>query len=206
MRRCVILGAAPITDYSKISSLLKSDDFVIACDGGLDHLDALKITPDLIVGDFDSHSKPQTAIETISLPREKDDTDCFFAIKEGISRGFTEYFLTGVIGARLDHSLVNLSILKYLQENNCHGVIADDYSRMQLVTDKAVTVDNNCPYFSTIAFGGTAAGINIKNAKWELCDGTIEPAFQYGISNEPVKGKECTVSCKKGTLLLIEII
>lgn len=205
MKRCVIAGAAPVADYQRISSFLTEDDFIIACDGGLFHLEKLKITPDLIIGDFDSHPAPETDIETITLPVEKDDTDCFYAAKEGIKRGFTDFLFVGVTGARLDHSLVNLSILKYLQQNGCHGIIVDDYSKMQLVEKETVTIDGSCSYFSTIAFGGEAAGINIKNARWELNDGRITPDFQYGISNKPVIGSPCNVNCQKGTLLLIEV-
>ena len=103
MKRCVIIGGAPIADYEKIKEYLRADDFYICCDCGLDHAEGLGITPDLIVGDFDSHKKPETDIETITLPREKDDTDTYFAAKEGIRRGFelTNNFVN-VLSAEVD--------------------------------------------------------------------------------------------------------
>lgn len=55
MRKCVIVGGAPISNYDRARSYLRKDDFVIYCDSGLGHLDGLGITPSLIVGDFDSY-------------------------------------------------------------------------------------------------------------------------------------------------------
>ncbi|MBQ6845987.1 MAG: thiamine diphosphokinase, partial [Oscillospiraceae bacterium] len=75
MKRCVIIGGGEINNVSAIKAVLSEKDFYIFCDSGLYHSEKLGISPDLIVGDFDSHQKPQTDIETIVLPREKDDTD-----------------------------------------------------------------------------------------------------------------------------------
>ena len=90
-----------INNYDFIRKKLHEDDFLIFCDSGLKHLDSLQAAPDLIVGDFDSHENPQLGIETIVLPCEKDDTDTVFAVKEAIKRGYEEFLLIGVVGARL---------------------------------------------------------------------------------------------------------
>ena len=120
MNRCVIAGAADIADYERIRGKLREDDFLIYCDGGLKHMAGLERTPGLIVGDFDSHEKPETPVETIVLPREKDDTDTVYAVKEAIRRGYTQFVLMGVLGKRFDHSLGNLAILGLLDEMGQH--------------------------------------------------------------------------------------
>lgn len=58
-KRCVIIGSAPITNYENILKRISEDDFLIYCDGGLKHLDQLKIKPNLIIGDFDSFKNPR---------------------------------------------------------------------------------------------------------------------------------------------------
>ena len=88
MARCVIIGGAEIADYGRARGMLRGDDFFICCDGGLNHAEGLGIRPDLIVGDFDSHERPDTDTETIVLPREKDDTDTVYAAREAVRRGF----------------------------------------------------------------------------------------------------------------------
>ena len=49
MRRCVIVGGAGIGNYDYIREQLREDDFMIYCDSGLKHLEALQTPPDLIV-------------------------------------------------------------------------------------------------------------------------------------------------------------
>ena len=102
MRRCVIIGGAGIENTEAVRACLREDDFNIFCDSGLRHREALGIQPDLIVGDFDSHPNPHLDTETIVLPCEKDDTDTVFAVKEALRRGFEDFLLIGVVGARLD--------------------------------------------------------------------------------------------------------
>lgn len=54
MNRCVIVGGADICNYEAVKTYLKPDDYFIFCDSGLKHVQNLNVTPDLIVGDFDS--------------------------------------------------------------------------------------------------------------------------------------------------------
>ena len=203
--RCVIIGGADIINYEEIKKHLENDDFNIFCDCGLKHKEGLEIEPQLIVGDFDSHIKPETDIETIVLPREKDDTDTFFAIKEALRRGYDEFLLVGVVGNRLDHTLVNVSILNYLYENNKKGVIVDDYSEMEIVADKITEVTDDYSYFSLLNMFGISEGVTIKNAKFPLENGIITPEYQYATSNEVLTGHTAEISVKKGKLLLIKV-
>ena len=84
MKRCVIVGGADINNYDYIQSRLYADDYIVFCDSGLKHLEALQVKPSLIVGDFASHDNPHLAVETIVLPCEMDDSDTVFAVKEAI--------------------------------------------------------------------------------------------------------------------------
>ena len=107
-RRCVIIGGAGISDYEFARGCIREDDYVIYCDSGLKHMEALGARPSLIVGDFDSHEDPQMDVETITLPVAKDDTDTVFAARTGIERGYKE-FLQGFyyrISERRDHDQI----------------------------------------------------------------------------------------------------
>ena len=204
-RRCVIAGGAEIGDYSKIRERLAEDDYFIFCDSGLNHADPLGVSPDLIVGDFDSHENPHSDVETIVLPRRKDDTDTFFAVKEGIRRGFDDFLLIGAIGARLDHSLGNVSILLYLDSLSKHGIILDDYSEMELVSRAPAYISDSFSYFSLLNITGTARGITVKNALFPLENGEITCKYQYGVSNEVLPGCLAEVTVKDGALLLVRV-
>ena len=205
MKRCVIVGGADINNYEYIKSCLRNDDFIVFCDSGLKHLESLQVNSGLIVGDFDSHDNPHLGVETIVLPCEKDDTDTVFAVKEAIKRGFDDFLLIGVVGARLDHTLGNVSSLLYLDSLGKKGYIIDDYSEMEIVSNKPAYIENSFSFFSLLNISGTAKRVTIKNAKYPLNDGEISCEYQYGISNEVV-GEIAEISIREGKLLLIKVL
>ncbi len=198
-------------------------DFYVFCDGGLKHRYGLGVEPDLIVGDFDSYENPRLDIETVVLPREKDDTDTFFAVKEAAARGCDNFLLLGVFGQRLDHTFVNISILLYLSGLGKKALAVDDYAEFEIVNgicagaDSSAKnehacaaadvkyIDDRFSYFSLISISGNATGVSVKNAKYPLEGGTIGCDYQYAVSNEVLPGKTASVSLTEGSLLLIRV-
>lgn len=204
MNRCIIVGGADINNYDLIREALQPDDYIIFCDSGLKHLDALQVQPSLIVGDFDSHEIPHLDVETLVLPCEKDDTDTVYAMKEAIKRGFDTFLLIGVVGGRLDHTLGNVSMLLYLDSLGLKGTIMDDYSEMEIVSSSPVAIEDRYAFFSLLNISGCARGISIQNAKYPLDNGEITCEYQYGVSNEVLPGKTAVVTVREGKLLLIK--
>ena len=178
---------------------------MICCDSGLKHREGLSVEADLITGDFDSHEKPETEVETIVLPgEEKDDTDTVYAGARRWSEDLMNFFLWGMTGRRLDHTLGNVYILVRLAELNKKAMIVDDYSEIEYLPEgTTIEIDDSYAYFSLVAINGKASGITIKDAKYELTDAEILPYYQYGISNEVIPGKTASVTVKNGSLLLV---
>ena len=208
MNKCIIVGGVSINRTDLIYKYIDESDFVIACDSGIENCNALGIKPDLIIGDFDSHKKPDTDIETITLPVVKDDTDTMFAAKEAVKRGFDEIVLLGAVGDRIDHTLANVYILSYLNNNSAKGMIVDDYSEMLLIGEHGENIgqiSDDYKYFSLICLEGEVEGVTIKNAKYTLDNGVITPNHQYATSNEVLPGKVAEVTIKKGRALLVKV-
>ena len=205
MKRCVVVSGADIGSYEYVRRLLSGEDFFVFCDSGLKHMDRLGVRPSLIVGDFDSHENPHLEAETIVLPREKDDTDTVYGVKEALKRGFDTFLLIGVVGGRLDHTLGNVSILLYLDAIGKKGIIVDDYSEMEIVSSSPVSVSDRYAYFSLLNVSGRAKGVTIQNAKYPLDNAEITCEYQYGISNEVLPGRTALVSVRDGRLLLIRV-
>ena len=211
MNRCVIIGAARIGDYAHMRKIIRDEDFVIYCDGGLMHFskDGLDRAPDLVVGDFDSYQLPEgfaDTVETIVLPCEKDDTDTVYAMKEALRRGYKDFLFLGVIGERLDHTLGNVYMLEYLAQAGVFAKLRDDFSEIQMISAGETVYVEDCFRFSLLNISGTAQGITINGAKYPLQNGTIESRYQYGISNETLPGEKTTVSLEEGSLLLIRVL
>ena len=112
-------------------------DILLAADGGAAFLAAAGVTPEAVVGDFDSLDDVAAAalraqgVEFVRHPVRKDVTDGELAVEEALRRGAGELLLAGATGA-LDHTLGHLAILRRLAER---GVAA----RM-VAPDLAVTV------------------------------------------------------------------
>ena len=206
MKKCIIVGGADITNYNWINTHISEDDFIVYCDSGLYHLDKLKGSPGLIVGDFDSHPEPHLDVETIKLPVEKDDTDTVYAVKEAIRRGFTVFVLVGVLGRRFDHSLGNLAILLFLQKQNLSAMIVDDYSEITVFGEACVEIPDTFKYFSLLCAGGPAKGITITGAKYSLTEADLTMEFPLGVSNQVLPGQTAKVSVRQGRLFLIKIM
>lgn len=204
MRRCVIVGGAPIGKPEAIRPCLRGDDYMVYCDCGLRHAEALGRAPDLIVGDFDSHENPHAAVETIVLPHEKDDTDSFFAAGEALRRGYRDFLLLGLVGARLDHTLGNLALLAMLDGAGARAMLVDDFSETEIVSHGA-EVSDRFAYFSLLPLGGTAKGVTVTGAKYPLTDAELRPDSSLGVSNEVLPGGTAEIRVGEGRLLLVRV-
>lgn len=209
-RRCVIVGGAPIIDYDNVIKYLREDDWFVFCDSGLKHLQKLQteaeIMPDLIVGDFDSYDNPQLEdVETIVLPTVKDETDTAFAASEALRRGFDDFLIIGAVGARLDHTLVNISLLYKLYKAECSAVLLDDYSAMTIAGKEPSYIDGSYKFFSLFNMFGPSSDITITGAKYNLSKAEVRPDAQYATSNEVTPGGTACVTVGEGELLLIKI-
>ena len=202
-RRAVVIAGGEIISYERVRSFLKPEDYYIFCDSGLFHKEGLNVEPDLIIGDFDSHEKVDTGSEIITLPEMKDDTDSLSGVKLALKRGFKDFLLLGMTGRRMDHTLCNLYLLSYIKSHHGRALIVDDWSEMEVVEKEEVFISDSYAYFSLIAWKGKCEGVNIENALYPLSSAVIEPEYQYGISNEPLKGGS-RVWMEKGSLLLIK--
>ncbi|MGN0831967.1 MAG: thiamine diphosphokinase [Candidatus Ornithospirochaeta sp.] len=202
-RRAVVIAGGEIISYERVRSFLKPEDYYIFCDSGLFHKEGLNVEPDLIIGDFDSHEKVDTGSEIITLPEMKDDTDSLSGVKLALKRGFKDFLLLGMTGRRMDHTLCNLYLLSYIKSHHGKALIVDDWSEMEVVEKEEVFISDTYAYFSLFAWKGKCDGVNIENALYPLSSAVIEPEYQYGISNEPLKGGS-RVWVEKGSLLLIK--
>ena len=105
MGKCIIFCAA---EFDGLAQPIGPEDFVIAADGGLRHTQKWNITPNEIIGDFDSLGFVPEGGNV--FPVEKDDTDAMLAVRRGLSLGYREFILYGSLdGPRLDFFFIYTS-------------------------------------------------------------------------------------------------
>lgn len=198
MAICYVIGAA--ARCAAISP--GADDLVIAADGGLRHVEMQGITPDLIVGDFDSLGTPPTGENVAVYPVEKDDTDVMLALKLGFERGFREFRLLAGTGGRSDHTLANLQALSWLASRGGRGVLVGEDECFTVLRNGALTFSPRSEgTLSVFAFGGEAHGVTLSGLQYPLCNGVLSPDFPLGVSNHFV-GEAARIAVSDGALLV----
>jgi len=187
---------------------LTDNDYLVAADGGADHLIRRGLTPHLLVGDLDSISRSTLAfceannVEVLTFPKDKDETDLELALKETLDRGFKNIVLTRVLGDIPDHTLGNLALLAMPEIGNVRVFISDGGWRIYLVR-KEITLDAHIgDRVSLIPWNGAASGIFTVGLHYSLRNETLYPWKSRGISNV-VQRSPFRVSLEEGALLLL---
>ncbi len=204
MSRCVIISASPQYDIEFLKSQVNKDDYVICADMGYEIAVKSNITPDLIVGDFDSLKIPlPNNIEIIRLNTHKDDTDTISCIKEAVKRGFKEIVIFCATGGRIDHTFSNLSSLLYMKQQGVEGKILTPYEEITILLKGSYTFKNKeNTVFSLFPFGCEKVNVSYSGVEYILDNYDLESYFPLGISNVFNKNQS-QITINSGTALLI---
>lgn len=198
---CYVVGAMSLTPA--LRPYPAPGDYVIAADRGYDSLMAYGVTPDLVVGDFDSLGYTPSHPNLIQLPVEKDDTDVAFALRKGLDMGYRRFILLGGVGGRLEHTLGNLQILDWLTTQGAQGFLAGEKTVATALRNGSLTFPASMSgYLSVFCNSGSAKGVTLTGLKFPLEDYTLLSSFPIGVSNQ-FTGQEATVSVEDGSLLLV---
>lgn len=199
MASCIIFGAA---DFGGLIEPIGAEDYVIAADGGLAHTRKLGITPQAIIGDFDSLGYVPEG--STVFPVEKDDTDSMLAVKHALALGYRRFALYGAMdGKRLDHTVANFQTLGYLASHGGFGfLVGRDYIACAvhggtLRFDAGMQGD-----FSLFCMGADAEGVTIRGLHYETDGVRLTADFPLGVSNH-FTGCAAEISLSSGTLLAL---
>lgn len=198
--RAVIIGSGSIKDCGYIKSKIRQDDYIICADGGYDHAAKLGITPDILIGDFDSVSQLPEETEKIKYPARKDFTDGEIAVKYAAEHGFDEILLLGMTGDRADHTLTDMLLLTQCKS----GCLIDDNNEIYLLRDRVTLYGKTGDTVSIIPVGGDLEGITTENLEYPLNNETLYFGESRGVSNVMTADK-CVITAKKGTGFIIRV-
>lgn len=205
-KKCVIIGSV-LVSAEELSLLDRAACYVICADGGLDNAMKAGIQPDLLIGDFDSlqGTVPEN-VETIRLKVEKDDTDLFAAVREGIRRGFRDFELCGVLGGkRMDHSFANFCTLQYLASQGCHAVISDGERKVFVLSGGKLTLTGVVGRtVSVFPFGCASCRVSYTGLKYPLENAVLESKYPLGASNRVLKEKAQIMISSGSAIVFLE--
>ncbi|MEG2173866.1 MAG: thiamine diphosphokinase [Oscillospiraceae bacterium] len=201
MCRCVVVCAG---ERSCADFIALPGDFVICCDDGLSAARQIGLTPDLLIGDFDSLTGPlPPEIETLRFPVEKDDTDSMLAVREGLRRGYRDFILLFSLGGRLDHTIANVQTLAFLLCHGASGRLVGPRDEVFLLHNTSVHLPRRTTHtLSLFAWNGAALGVTLRGVQYPLTDHTLTSDFPLGVGNSIIE-EEAILSVTDGTLLVI---
>ena len=199
MRKCYIFAAGEL-DAAPV--LPEPEDLVIAADAGVEHTRRLGITPDVILGDFDSLGKIPQGAQV--FPAEKDDTDTMLAVRRGLEEGCREFvILGGLDGPRLDHTIANLQTLQFLARQGAVGYLVGKNQTATVLREGTTRFPAGAEgVISLFCLGADARGVTLEGLKYPLTDGVLTADFPLGVSNH-FMGSDARIMVKEGSLLAI---
>ena len=159
--------------------------FVIAADKGYKYAFQLGISPDLIIGDFDTATSPavtEKKNKLIILPPEKDMTDTEAALDIAAAKHPSSITILGGLGGRFDHTMGNIALLsKY----DLPIKIKDEKNSVTLLRPgKYFVAKDDYKYISLVPFTPSVSGLSISGVKYTLKDAELTHDNTLGISNE----------------------
>ncbi len=204
INKAYIFAGPDLEDISFLKGIDFSDACLLAADCGIEILNRLNLSPNLIIGDFDSHKKPEGAdCEILTFKIEKDDTDTMLCVKNALEAGFDDITIISGVGGRLDHTIANIQTLSYILNNGAVGRILSDKTEIYLLSGGSYSFDKRAGYsMSLFSYSERVSNLSISGAKYNARSVQIDNTFPLGVSNEIVKDS-CSVSFDEGCLLVV---
>ena len=186
----------------------KGDEDWIGVDRGTYDLLQAKIQPVFAVGDFDSVSNHerrwiQEQMDVEVMPREKDDTDLAYAVKQAFDLGYKKVKIYGATGGRLDHFMGAMQILKHASFKEQKIQLIDQHNVIELL-DVGTYSKRHKKQFDYISFipATDHVRLSLKGFKYELNEAFLEQGSTLTISNE-FKDRNATVIVHEGLIYQI---
>jgi thiamine pyrophosphokinase len=214
-RALLVSGAPRQARPELLVGLAREVAFVAAVDSGGDDVRRANLTPELLLGDFDSiegaslKAAQSAGVEVIGFDAHKDATDLELALQLLRARGFEAIVATKVLGGRLDHELAALACLAaaaqggvrvaIIEEQSACVILCGDGNRSVLHLDFRATPSPS--HISLIPWGSDAT-VSTNGLKWELDHECLAFTASRGISNLPIRGK-AEIKTHQGSLLVI---
>lgn len=206
--RIVLFVNGELSAPENIRAQLTESDFLVAVDGGLQHLDHLGLTPHLVIGDLDSADTEQIqelrarGVEIRTFPVDKDETDLELALNAALALTPEAIRIVAALGGRLDQTLANIFLLTRpdLADKDIH--LIDGNTTVFLIRRSAELRGEIGQRVSLLPLNGPVTGIYTHGLRYNLNNETLFPEKTRGISNL-LDAQTAQITIQNGLLLCI---
>lgn len=210
--RAVIFANGVLNDPGGVSGLMAEDNLLIAADGGSRHCLSLKLTPDIIIGDFDSlepeilQAFESRGSQVIQHPAHKDFTDLELALRYASEQGADDILVFGALGDRWDQTLANLLLPAHPDLVNARIRLIDANQEIYLIRSGQTFQVHGLPgdTVSLVPIHGEVNGVSTQGLEYPLSDETLDFGATRGVSNVLLE-RQAEIFVRKGLLLCIII-
>lgn len=214
MPRIVIFANGELPNLEAARALLGQDDYLIAADGGANHLFKMGILPEVVIGDLDSIDEDtlfeltSADVEIKQFSEDKDETDLELALRYAVELRPSAILIVGALGGRLDQTLGNLSILTDPTLTGVDIRIDDGveevfFCRASAAKGGQVEVQGRRgDILSLIPWHGSVEGVQTEGLQWPLASETLFFSESRGVSNVMLDDR-ALVRIQSGLLLVI---
>ncbi len=203
-RSAVVLANGRRPTRETLRSYVQRSDLFLAADGALDFALAAGLTPDYVVGDFDSVSgEALRAIDPATLIRIEDQQLCDLekALNLAVDLQVEQVIVLGALGKRMDHSLTSLSVGLRLAHRVSIRLI-DGGTELIPVVSEALLQGSPGDTVSLIVWE-PVRGVTLSGVRWPLHDEDLAPGSRC-VSNVLIESS-AAVSVREGRLIACRI-
>jgi thiamine pyrophosphokinase len=207
--RAIVFANGELTHPESVTALIRDGDLIIAADGGSQHCAALGITPDLVVGDFDSLDESElealkaSGARLVRYDRRKNFTDLELALEHAHKNGASKALVFAALGRRWDQTLANLLLPAVQTLSGLEIRMIDGAQEISLLRGgETCHLEGQAgDTLSLIPLTLEAQGVLTQGLEYPLNRETLYLGATRGISNE-FSEPQASVSLEEGLLLI----
>ena len=227
-KKCLIItGGEGVPLPEELRNTLEGS-YVIACDSGYKNARNAGITPDLIIGDFDSAPLPDTKIPLRQYPTRKDDTDTMLAARHALELGYGDITIACGLGGRMDHAFANIQTGAFIVSSGGRARMigkdtelyffgralerqeeredaSPDHGADEALQKEILRIPWHKGYsLSVFSLSDHSEGVSIRGTKYEVTGALITNTYPIGTSNVwSSSNTGAEISVRSGILLVI---
>ena len=187
MKAVILTGGTP-PEKNIFEASVANMNFLIGVDGAAATLIDYGITPNVLIGDFDTASSDHVdtlekmGVKIVRLAADKNETDTEAALEYALASGADDIIIFGAVGSRFDHVLANVYLLIMADQAGVKCRIADADTEFTVSNKDTDVYGRAGQTLSLLPLTGDVC-VTATNLKYPLESLMLKQSHTRGISN-----------------------
>lgn len=174
--RALIIANGEIPSLEVVNKLVQNCDFIVACDGGLNHCNRLEIIPNLLCGDLDSIDSDlidalNSEFTDLIQMHNQEKSDLSKTLSYLKDEGFSSIDVIGIEGGRLDHQF---GVWSCLIESDSYASLHYEDFVLRRVPNETIRLQTKLGKIVALHAIKPCKGVCIRGCKFTLNNEALE--------------------------------